>query len=84
MISRMGLDQFRAQPKSIQVLGVSLFVGVVGLLFAFLFPGEPILHFGGIGIAAAVAPVLGVILPLWAMETDANDRPDIPKGPAHH
>jgi hypothetical protein len=76
--------QFRQLPKSFQFLCVTLSIGVLGLFAAFIFHATPIAAFIGIGIAAAIAPVIGVVLPLWAMETDANDRPDIPKGPAHH
>lgn len=71
-------------PKTVRALIIILSIGVVGLFFAFVFHGTPWLAFTGIGVAAAIAPLLGVMLPLWAMETDANDRPDIPKGPAHH
>lgn len=67
-----------------KVLFTALSVGVIGLFFGFIFNGTPVLAYIGIGVAAAIAPLLGVILPLWAMETDVNDRPDIPKGPAHH
>ena len=82
MIRRMNLSQ---QPKSLKLLGSVLVIGTIGLLFAFIFHHDArILAFIGIGVAAAIAPTLGVVLPLWAMETDVNDRPDIPKGPAHH
>ena len=82
MIRRMNLSQ---QPKSLKLLGSVLVIGTIGLIFAFLFNEDArILAYIGIGVAAAIAPTLGVVLPLWAMETDVNDRPDIPKGPAHH
>ena len=71
-------------PKTVRSLIIILGIGVVGLFIAFVFHGTPWATFTGIGVAAAIAPALGVLLPLWAMETDANDRPDIPKGPAHH
>ena len=61
-----------------------LLLGVIGLFAAFIFHDTQVMAFIGIGVAAAIAPMLGVMLPLWAMETDVNDRPDIPKGPAHH
>lgn len=82
MIPRMSWSQL---PKSIKLLVVVLVLGVIGLLFAFIFHTDAkVLAYIGIGVAAAIAPTLGVVLPLWAMETDVNDRPDIPKGPAHH
>lgn len=67
-----------------QILAYVLLVGVIGLFVAFIFDDTKVMAFIGIGVAAAIAPILGVMLPLWAMETDVNDRPDIPKGPAHH
>lgn len=79
----MSVASFRKLPKSFQFLVCVLFLGTVGLLFAFIFTETRVLAFIGIGVAAAIAPTLGVVLPLWAMETDVNDRPDIPKGPAH-
>lgn len=79
----MSLARFQKLPKSFQFLVYVLILGTVGLLFAFIFTDTPVLAFIGIGVAASIAPTLGVVLPLWAMETDANDRPDIPKGPAH-
>ena len=78
------MAQFRKQPKTLQVLAVELLLGVIGLFVAFIFADTQVMAFIGIGVAAAIAPTLGVMLPLWAMETDVNDRPDIPKGPAHH
>jgi hypothetical protein len=80
----MSPAQFKALPKTVQWLITILSLGVIGLMFAFIFHDTRILAFVGIGVAAAIAPTLGVVLPLWAMETDVNDRPDIPKGPAHH
>jgi uncharacterized membrane protein YjjP (DUF1212 family) len=71
-------------PKSFQFLVCVLFIGVLGLFFAFIFHDTKVMAFIGIGVAAAIVPTIGVVLPLWAMETDVNDRPDIPKGPAHH
>lgn len=78
------MAQFRKQPKTLQILAYVLFIGVIGLFIAFIFHDTAVMAFIGIGVAAAIAPLLGVMLPLWAMETDVNDRPDIPKGPAHH
>lgn len=78
------MAQFRKQPKSVRILAAALAIGVIGLFVAFVFSGTPVLAYLGIGVAAAIAPVLGMILPLWAMETDVNDHPDIPKGPARH
>ncbi len=78
------MAQFRKQPKSLQFLASVLLLGVIGLFVAFIFHDTKVMAFIGIGVAAAIAPLLGVVLPLWAMETDVNDRPDIPKGPAHH
>lgn len=80
----MSFAQFRRSPKTFQFLVWVLFLGIIGLFFAFIFHDTPVLAFIGIGVAAAIAPVIGIVLPLWAMETDVNDRPDIPKGPAHH
>ena len=78
------MAKFRKQPKTLQVLAAVLVLGVIGLFVAFIFHDTAVMAFIGIGVAAAIAPMLGVMLPLWAMETDVNDRPDIPKGPAHH
>ena len=78
------MAQFRKQPKTIQTLAYVLLIGVIGLFVAFIFHDTAWMAFIGIGVAAAVAPLLGVMLPLWAMETDVNDRSDIPKGPASH
>lgn len=78
------MAQFRKQPKTLQVLVSVLLLGVFGLFVAFIFHDTKVMAFIGIGVAAAIAPILGVMLPLWAMETDVNSRPDIPKGPAHH
>jgi len=76
--------QFRKQPKTLQFLAVTLLLGVIALFIAFIFGDTKVVAFIGIGVAAAIAPILGLMLPLWAMETDVNDHPDIPKGPAHH
>ncbi len=78
------MAQFRKQPKTVQIVAYVLFIGVIGLFAAFIFHDTAWMAFIGIGVAAAVAPLLGVMLPLWAMETDVNDRSDIPKGPASH
>jgi branched-subunit amino acid transport protein AzlD len=80
----MSFAKIKQLPKTVQYFIAILSLGVIGLFFAFIFHDTHVMAFIGIGVAAAIAPALGVMLPLWAMETDVNDRPDIPKGPAHH
>lgn len=80
----MNFAKFRQLPKTVQYFIAILALGVIGLFVAFIFHDTPVMAFIGIGVAAAIAPALGVMLPLWAMETDVNARPDIPNGPAHH
>lgn len=78
------MAKFRKFPKTLQLLIAVLSLGVIGLFVAFAFHDHQVVAFIGIGIAAAIAPTIGVVLPMWAMETDVNARPDIPKGPSHH
>jgi predicted membrane-bound spermidine synthase len=54
------------------LLGLTITLGVIGLVLAFALHATHIGAFIGIGLAAVIAPLIGMILPLWAIETDVN------------
>jgi len=54
------------------LLGVTILAGAVGLVLAFALHATHIGAFIGIGLAAVLAPLIGMILPLLAIETDVN------------
>lgn len=62
----------RKVAPAVILLGLTLSTGVIGLILAFALHETHIGAFIGIGLAAVLAPLIGMLLPLWAIETDVN------------
>ncbi len=54
------------------VLAIVILGGVIGLVCAFALHSVAIGAYVGIGVAAAIAPLVGMIFLAWAIDTDTN------------
>ena len=68
------------------VLGVGaiIVVAIAGLIVAFALHAHQIGAFIGIGCAAALAPILGMLFLAWAIDNDENSHGAALAGHAEH